>query len=69
MVLEGVADVRGEGVQFVIGQVGPNDPREAAGAEVAEGRARKLKVLERLCQYVHVEWGIVRDDEVCGQKQ
>ncbi len=62
--LEVVADVGGEGVELVVRHLRPDASRQTAGAEVAEARARQMEVLQGLFLNVHVEGGMVGDDDV-----
>lgn len=68
MMLELVANVGCDCVQPMIRQLGPDTSCQGAGAEMAEARLWQMKVVEGLLQNVHVEAGVVCDDDV-GARQ
>ncbi len=66
VVVEGAADVGGEGAELVVGEVGPGLAGELQGALVLEWGRGNLEVVEQGVQDAEVEGGVVGDDEIGG---
>ena len=62
--VEPVADVGGEGVEFVIREVRPCLFRQAVAAHAGKLRARNLEVAECAVQLSEIEWCIVIYDKI-----